>query len=333
MSFITRSRLICLVLVALGSLLLSSAVAVAKPKRPPEPRITIPKAELEASFHCHGEVEGTSVEPVLFVTGTGATGEESYLIGKGAFDEFGHPVCDVDFPDYTTADIQVSVQYLVYAIRREARMAGRSIAVIGISQGGLLPRFALTYWPSLRAKVTDVLAAAGTQHGTTVGSPCSEAVPCPPAFWQQAAGSHLLTALNKQPLEAPGPTAWTTVRSLSDETVQPQYGKHPTSSLKGATNILIQAVCPGRVTTHIGTAVDSVTFAAFADALSHKGAAKVSRLPADVCAHPYAPGLDEERTSLFLSGSGGLIQTQEETVPRVGAEPKVRAYVKRPMVE
>ena len=115
--------------------------------------------------------------------------------------------------------------------------------------------------------------------------------------------------------------------------MQPQYGKHPTSALKGATNILIQAICPGRVTTHIGTAVDSVTFAAFADALSHRGPAKVSRLPADVCAHPYAPGLDEERTALFLAGSGGLIQTQEESVPLVAAEPKVRAYVKRPMVE
>ena len=61
--------------------------------------------------------------------------------------------------------------------------------------------------------------------------------------------------------------------------MQPQYGKQPTSALKGATNILIQAICPGRVTSHIGTAVDSVTFAAFADALSHKGPAKVSRLP------------------------------------------------------
>jgi hypothetical protein len=331
-SFIIRPRLICLALAVLGSLILASAVAAAKPKRPPEPPIKIPTAALEASFHCHGEVEGTSVEPLLFVTGTGATGEESYLIGKGAFDAFGHPVCDVDFPDYTTADIQLSVQYLVYAIRRESQMAGRPIAIIGISQGGLLPRFALTYWPSLRAKVTDVIAAAGTQHGTTIGTPCSAAAPCPPAFWQQAAGSRLLTALNSQPFEAPGPTAWTTVRSLSDETVQPQSGKHPTSALKGATNILIQAVCPGRVTTHIGTAVDSVTFAAFADALSHKGPAKVSRLPADVCAHPYAPGLDEERTALFLGGSGGLIQTQEESVPRVPAEPKVRAYVKRPAV-
>jgi hypothetical protein len=52
------------------------------------------------------------------VTGTGATGEQTYAVGKGAFDELGHPVCDVNFPDDETADIQISVQYLVYAIRR-----------------------------------------------------------------------------------------------------------------------------------------------------------------------------------------------------------------------
>lgn len=307
-------------------------LAGARPKRAPEPRISVPTAQLEAAYHCHGQIAGASTEPLLFVTGTGATGEEGYLIGKGAFDAAGHPVCDVDFPDFTTADIQISVQYLVYAIRRENREAGRPIAIFGISQGGLLPRFALTYWPSLRRKVTDVLAAAGTEHGSNVvgpAGPCSATNPCPPAIWQQAAGSHLLTALGRQPVEAPGPTAWTTVRSATDEAVQPQTGPHPTSALKGATNILIQAVCPGRTTGHIGTAFDSVTFAAFVDALSHPGPAKVSRLPGDVCSHPFAPGLNEATTEAFLNGSGGLIASQEASVPRVPAEPKVRPYVKR----
>jgi hypothetical protein len=331
----TRARItiVALAIGAAGALASIAAAGAPKAQRPPEPPISIPRSTLEAAFHCHGEIEAATREPLLFVS---ATGEEGYLIGRGAFEAAGHPVCDVDFPDYTTADIQVSVQYLVWAIRREYQLSGRRIAIFGISQGGLLPRFALTYWPDLRAKVTDVLAAAGTQHGTTVvgpAGPCSATNPCQPAGWQQAAGSKLLAALNSQPFEAPGPTAWTTVRSATDEVVQPQTGNHPTSALKGATNILIQAVCPGRATTHIGTAVDSVTFAAFLDAISHKGAAKVSRLPADVCAHPYAPGLNEAQTTTFLEGSAGLIDSQESSVPTVTAEPKVRAYVKRPAVE
>ena len=296
------------------------------------PKLRVPQQKLAASFHCHGPaIRDAAKVPVMLVTGTGATGEQAYGIGKPAFDAFGHPVCDVDFPDFTTADIQVSVQYLVYGIRREARLGGRKVAVIGISQGGLLPRFALTYWPGLRSKVSDVLAAAGTQHGSTIGlGSCSASSPCPPADWQQQAGSHLLNALNHQPDESPGKTVgWTTVRSLTDETVQPQGGRHPTSALKGATNILIQKVCPGRKVTHIGTVLDSVTFAAFVDAIRHPGPAEVARLPADVCSHLFAPGLDESTTTALLGAAGGLVSSQIAMSPKVRHEPPVRAYVKR----
>ena len=270
----------------------------------------------------------------MFVTGTGATGEQGYLIGQSAFEAYGHPVCYVDFPDFTTADIQVSVEYLVYGLRREYAMAGRKVAVFGISQGGLLPRFALTYWPDLRRKVSDVLAAAGTQHGTTVFRGCSKTTPCAPANWQQLHGSNLLDAINSQPDETPGGVSYTTVRSLNDETVQPQGGRHPTSALEGARNILIQDVCPGRQTTHIGTAADSVSFAAFVDAIGHpgkgkRGAAKVSRFPDDVCAHPYADGLDETQTTAFLNGAGGLLDSQQAQVPKVPREPKVRKVFRR----
>ena len=247
---------------------------------------------------------------------------------------YGHPVCYVNFPAFTTADIQVSVQYLVYALRREYARAGRKIAVFGISQGGLLPRFALTYWPDLRHKVSDVLSAAGTHHGTTVFRGCSNTSPCPPANWQQIRGSKLLEALNAQPDETPGNVLYTTVRSATDETVQPQTGKRPTSALEGARNILLQHVCPGRTTTHIGTAVDSVTFAAFVDAVKHRGkgkhgAAKVSRFPGDVCNHPYANGLDEAKTSAFLSASGSLIGSQQAEAPKVRVEPRVRRVFRR----
>jgi hypothetical protein len=231
---------------------------------------------------------------VLLVTGTGASGEETYALGKGAFDVFGHPVCDVNFPHFETADIQVSVQYLVYAIRREHAQAGRQIALFAISQGGLLSRLALTYWPALRADVSDVVAAAPTMHGTTLGL-CSAEMPCVPADWQQLADSHLLRAIDAYAPRAPGPTAWTTVRSATDEVVQPQTGPHPGSALAGASNILIQRVCPGRKVPHIGTAVDSVSFAAFVDALAHPGPARVSRLPKDVCSRPYAPGSTRPR--------------------------------------
>jgi hypothetical protein len=299
------------------------------------PKLTVPKADLEAAFKCPIDPTNATQTPLMFVTGTGATGDQGYLIGQEAFEAYGNPVCYMNFPDFTTADIQVSVQYLVYGLRKEFKMAGRKVAVFGISQGGLMPRFALTYWPDLRLKVSDVLAAAGAQHGTTVVRGCSNTSPCPPADWQQGRHSNLLDAINAQPDETPGDVSYTTVRSLSDETVQPQGGRHPTSALEGARNILIQDVCPGRTTTHIGTAVDSVSFGAFVDAIERnrkgkQGAAKVSRLPSDVCDHPYATGLNEAQTSAFLSASGGLVEAQQAQVPKVAAEPKVRKIFRRP---
>jgi hypothetical protein len=295
-----------------------------------EPRLTVGKRALARSLHCVGHVAHARRTPLMLVTGTGATGAEAYAIGKPALDRYGAPLCYSDFPHHTTADIQVSVQYLVYGLRTMARRAHRKVAVFGISQGGLLPRVALTYWPSLRAKVSDVIAAAGTQHGTTVGDRAAcRREGCVPAAWQQAAGSQFLRALNAKADETPGPASWTTVRSETDEVVQPQTGRHPTSALRGATNVDIQAVCPGRKVTHIGTALDSVTFALVRDAMKHKGPAKLSRLPADVCAHPYAPGLDDAATTQLLGAAGSLTAARNGSERKVEREPRVRAVFRR----
>lgn len=310
---------------------LAAALALAAPAGAAEPKLTVAKPKLRAALKCTPGVKDAKRTPGMLVTGTGASGDEAYAIGKAAFDAYGAPVCWVNFPDHTTADIQVSVQYLVYGLRTMAKRAGRPVAVFGISQGGLLPRVALTYWPSLRKKVSDVVAAAGTQHGTTAGSLAGcRRKGCTPASFQQIAGSRFQKALNRRGRdETPGPTAWTTVRSATDETVQPTTGPHPTSALRGATNVMIQDICPGRQVTHIGTALDSVTFALFDDAVAHRGPARVSRLPADVCAHPYAPGLDEQATANVISAAATLTASRGTDEPRVRREPPVRAWMRR----
>lgn len=312
----------------LAALALCLAALSASPAAARAPRLTVPKAKLAAAFHCKGKLAGARSEPILLSSGTGSTGGDLYLLMKPALDRYGHPVCYVDYPQYTTADLQVSAQYLVYAIRRASRAADRPLAVYGISQGALLPRIAITYWPGLAAKVTDVIAAAGTQHGTTVGrGGCSAGNPCAPALWQQIAGSNFLRALNRQPDESPGATAWTTVRSLNDQVVQPQSGRHPTSALEGASNILIQSVCPGRHRDHAGTIADSVTFAALVDAVAHRGPARIARLPADVCAKEFAPGIDDQAAAAGIAAYYGvLVDRIFNRVPKVPAEPHVRSW-------
>lgn len=297
-----------------------------------EPKLTVSSAKLAAALHCTDGVDAAKRTPVMLVTGTGASGTEAYAIGKPALDAYGAPVCYVDFPNNTTADLQISVQYLVYGLKVMSRRAGRKVAVLGISQGALLPRVALTYWPSLRSKVSDVVGAAGPHHGTTARklASCGAATGgCVPAALQQTAGSKFLAALNSQPDETPGPTAWTTVRSSTDEVVKPATGKHPTSALDGASNVLIQSVCPGRKVSHIGTILDSVTFALARDAVSHPGPAKASRLPKDICASSFAPGLDPATTAALVGTADGLTSGRYESEPKVTKEPAVRAWMKR----
>lgn len=312
-------------------ILLMLMTALAPAAAAAEPRLTVPGWRMADALICYGPVGDGAPQPILFAPGTGSDGSQAFLLGGGAFAAMRRTLCAVSFPRRATADLQDSVQYLVFAIRRLASRAKRPIAVAGISQGGLLIRMALTYWPSLRARVTDAVTAAATHHGAPGTAETRTAcltAGCPPALWQQRRGSALLRALNKGRNETPGRTPYTTVRSATDEIVRPQTGPRPTSALEGAANILIQDVCPGRTTTHLGTVVDSVTIAALADAVTHPGPARISRLPADVCEHPYGTGLDEERTSAFLRYAP-LLGSRGTDLPVVRAEPSVRAWMKR----
>jgi len=307
--------------VALIALPASSAVAKSSYK---EPAITAPTARLAESLVCPDKITRSGFQPLMLVSGTFGTGAEFYMMVSAALKVTKRPICYVNFPYRTTGDIQIGAQYLVSGIRRMAAMYGKPIGVFGVSQGGLLPRWALTYWPSLRAKVSDVIAVAGTQHGTTLGlGTCSAMNPCQAAGWQQRARSNLLKAINAEPDESVGPTSWTTVRSATDEVVQPQTGPHPTSSLKGAANILIQDVCLGRNVSHVGLALDSVTFAAAEDALTYKGPASVKRLPKDVCSKPLAPGLNAAPAGATDEWLGAFFT---DLAPRLPAEPLVKRY-------
>jgi len=321
MIYLIRRGLLATAALAMVATALPASSAVAKSSYK-EPALTAPKSRLAESFVCPDKIKRGGVQPMMVVTGTGYTGAEAYAIGGAALKASGRPSCYVNFPYRTTGDIQVSVQYLVSGIRRMAAAHGKPIAALGVSQGGLLLRWALTYWPSLRPLLTDAISIAGTQHGTNLVGTCSPTQPCLAAAWQQRAGSNLLKAINAQSDESPGPTSWTTVRTATAETVQPQTGKNPTSSLKGATNILIQQVCPGRAVSHIGSALDSVTFAAIEHAVTHKGPAMINRLPKDVCSRLLAPGLGAASAGV----AAPLSSFWTENAVALPAEPKVQRY-------
>jgi hypothetical protein len=247
----------------------------------------------------------------------------------------GYASCYVTLPGYALGDLQVSAEYVVAAIRTVYKRTGRPIAIYGLSQGALLPRWALTFWPSLRAKVADAILVAGTQRGTTYGdtqpffdSFC--ATGCPPAFIQQRQGSALLAAISDEPDETPGHPRWTTVRSLTDEVVQPQDGPAPSSALDGASNIVVQQVCPGREVRHSATAYDSVAYAALVHALRSQRATTAARLPGGVCEHRFAPALDDLTVDQFVADrTSNTLARAYAYEPEVTVEPPVRRYALR----
>jgi hypothetical protein len=318
----------------------ASALVLAAPAAA-DPALTVPKRALDRALSCQPQVRNARTQPLLLIAGTGAVGTEFWASGpnaQAALLRAGHASCYVNLPDFATGDLQTAAEYVVNGIRAMKRRAGRAIGVYGWSQGGLLPRWALTFWPDLRRHVADVVAVAGPQHGTTGGAlgsafvdaACRPTAGCPPAAWQQVVNSHLLKALNARADETPGGgTAWTTVRTLTDEVVQPQLGPYPTSSLFGARNILIQRICPGRTTTHFAVPYDSVSFAALVDALEHRGGARSSRFASDVCAHPYGAHVDAGTTEQAIDAAlARFINRVVSAGPKVKAEPPVRRYAR-----
>src|SRR4051812_1154689 len=115
----------------------------------------------KASLSCTDDVANAKVEPVLLNPATGVTVAQNYDWNyMRAFRALGIPYCAYDAPQHTLGDIQTSGELLVDAIRTMHAMAGRRIAILGHSQGGMSFRWALRFWPDTRAMVDDTIGFA-----------------------------------------------------------------------------------------------------------------------------------------------------------------------------
>ena len=307
-----------------------------------EPTLQTDPRELEAALRC-GAFDNPDRPAVLLVHGTFTAGFEQYdWTWRPILEAEGHDVCTVTYPDRGFGDMQRSAEYVVHALRRMHAESGRRVAVIGHSQGVLVPRWAIRWWPSARAAVDDFIMLAGPNQGTGAAAigDLLGIIPgptTPEVFFQFASDSAFIAALNSGD-ETPGDIDYTAVYTRYDELVQP-VTPVPTAAIAfGAgnprvTNVLIQDVCPGRLVDHVTIGLlDGMSFALARDAMQHPGPADVARAGgADLCAAlPLVPRLEIAPLPALL---GGLVTTvlQEPgnglpALNLAAGEPALRGY-------
>jgi pimeloyl-ACP methyl ester carboxylesterase len=297
------------------------------------PALETPVHQLAAALHCWLPVpfdmeQGDQRDPVLLVHGTGGDSHVWTWNYLPALTDAGHRVCIVDLPTNSMADIQTTSEYVVHAIGVMSHTSRRKVAVIGHSQGGLQPRWALRWWPTLRERVSDYISLASTHHGTDVidaGMLCARG--CAPSIHQQRPGSRLLAALNDG-AEAWGPADYTAVYSANDMTVIPATTAARLSPAGDArvANVLLQDICAENRASHNGMLIDGLAFAVVMDALTHDGPANAARIDRSACAQQVIPGLDPAQAANMLAQRVGPAGPRIVGFPAVAAEPPLRPY-------
>jgi hypothetical protein len=335
-------RALLAALVVLAGAGSSTAAAADRPFAPvdrPGPALTVPRADLEAAVSCRGDFSDATKPAVLLVPGTFVDADDFYSWNvMPALTARGIPWCAVSPPNRNLGDIAVAGEYDVFAIRKTFALAGRPIAVVGHSQGGMQPRWALRYWPDTRAMVADQVGVAPAHHGapsedlatlfpTAVFASCAVRG-CPPAVWQLAPTSTFLKAMNSG-REMFSPVSYSSIYSESDEVVAPSSTRlvGPPGS-GGYRRAAIQDVCPNRFSDHLldGT-VDPVAFAMVLDAIEHPGPVDPARVDRALCAQAVIAGLDPVAA---LAGSLPLLRDIVAGValssPTLTGEPALPCY-------
>jgi hypothetical protein len=298
----------------------------------PGPALSVFERDLVAALSCPRSLAGATRAPVLLVPGTALEPRANFDWNyEPALDAAGVPWCALTVPRYGTGDIQDAAEYVVGALRRMHAESGRRVSIVGYSQGGMLGRWALKWWPDTRAIVEDVVGLSPTNHGTLTGRAICVAT-CSPAFWQQLDRSRFVAALNGGAETFAG-IDYTVAYTRYDEIVTPNSDARTASSpLRTGdgrvSNIQVQDSCPLDVADHLAMgSYDPVAWAVALDALDHDGPADASRIGRGACTGLFMPGVD---AIAFVGNYARYTATIARAVvlaQQVPAEPPLRCYV------
>jgi len=299
----------------------------------PGPRLSEPAGRLASALHCTGDPAASARAgrtPVLLIHGTTSNARANFSWNwDRAFDSEQRAHCDVDLPDSGNGDIQTAAEYVVYGIRHLHAAAGSRIDLLGHSQGGLIGRWALKYWPDTRGMVDDYVSLAASNHGTVVRAvQCAASRSCTAAYWQQSTGSKFLTALNRSPQTWPG-ISYTQIYTRLDEVVVPNFDAGGSSSLppaRNVSNIAVQELCPTETVEHFGMAYDNAAWLLGMDAFRHRGTASRPRVSTASCGRPFMPAVDPRTFVTDAAAALAQSSVSSAVATQLPAEPPLRCY-------
>ena len=291
------------------------------PLNQPGPPLGVPAASLAASLTCTSNVGTSSERTILLVPGTTLTPPVNYDWNyERAFTANAMPWCAVTLPENAMGDIATAGEYVVNAIRAVATRSGHTVDILGFSQGGMVPRWALRFWPDTRALVDQYVALDPSNHGTLDAYPVC-AAGCAPAFWQQQSGSHFLAALNSGAETFAG-ISYTVPNLPVDSSSSLSTGAGTIA------NISVQSICPTDASDHLAMgSYDPVGYALAIDSFSRNAVAKASDVPLSVCTSLVQPGVDPSTFATNYAMYLAYVANTIATTPFVSAEPTLPPYV------
>lgn len=301
----------------------ASAASRSQPQRT-EPRITVPAGAVKSAMVCKGDVARARHGAILLIPGTFATAEVNWSWNwQRLLPKIGWAACTITLPEVGAGDIQHNTQYVVSAIRMLSEQSGRPIAVMSHSQGGLEARWALKYWPDTRAGVDKVITLGAPNYGALYPDQhCTAPDSCSASLWQMRSNSKFLAALNRRASTYGIP--WTSITTKDDTIfVLPAAARMP-----GASNILVQSLCPSDQAQHNNLPYDGPTSGIVLDALNHDGPAELSRVSKSYCKLATMRGTTLAQANAILNAyTGTLVHDLGPDGPRAQAEPALACYV------
>jgi pimeloyl-ACP methyl ester carboxylesterase len=173
----------------------------------------------------------------------------------------GHRVTTVSLPGDGTGNIEAMVPALAQSVQ-QLTATGVPVDVVGYSMGGLVARA----WARQAGGASQArrIVTVGTPNNGTKTAALGQLVgTCPEACQQMVPGSDFLKGLNAGDPTPEGP-AWITLRSADDDVVRPA----DTVVVDGASNVLLQAICPDVSVDHSGLVSDPLPLAVVVRAVS-----------------------------------------------------------------